>query len=168
MSVRVGSVEVSGGGILPLARDRYKAKQTLKGIGALCGIENTYFVRTKTAPHAGFYRHQDKTIVVVEKHKAKLIPMWRVAFYFFHELSHHLQREGGLFSAYYFEVAVVGGKKKKYTQTDRRRVALRAEQHANQKACELAYEFFGLDLDVPKYSKEFLEDYQAGIFKQGT
>lgn len=159
MSVKVGSVEVSGGGILPLSRDRYEAKQTLRSIGTLCGIENTYFVRTKIALHAGYYRYWDKTIIVVEKHKTKEIPMWKVAFYFFHELSHHLQREGGLFSAYYFKEAVVGGKKKKYTQADRRRVALRAEQHANQKACELAYEFFGLELAIPEYSKGFLEDW---------
>ena len=64
MSVRVGSVEVNGGGILPLARDRYKAKQTLKSIGTMCGVENTYFVSTKTAPHAGYYRHQDRKSVV--------------------------------------------------------------------------------------------------------
>lgn len=164
MSVKIGYIELVGSGF-SLPRERARAKRTLKSIAKLCGVKKVYFVRTTKAPYGGFYRLRDQTIVVVEQYKQKKAPMWLVTFRFFHELTHHLHIEAGLFKAFYFSEAKVNGKRKKFTPTDRRRVALRAENHANQKACELAYEFFGWEFPPPpKYSKDFLRVSRGDLF----
>lgn len=162
--VKIGSVEVVGSGF-PLPRERSRAKQTLKSIAKCCGVNNVYFVRTKHAPYGGLYDRKARSIIVVEQEKSRKVPMWLVAWRFFHELTHHLHAEGGLFDAYYFEEVVLeNGCVKKFTQTDRKRVALRAERHANQKACEMAEEFFGIVVAVPDYPKEFLQNQRGDIF----
>lgn len=164
MAVKIGKVEL-GGSEISLPRSRSKAKQVLKRIAKTCGVDKVYFVRTKHASHGGWYRHTDSTIVVVEQEGKCQVPMRVVVFRFFHELTHHLHIEGEIFLAlYYQEVKLDDGTKRKYTQRDRRRIALRAEQHANQKACELAYEFFGLELEPPHYPKEFLKKMRGDIF----
>ena len=155
--VRIGSVSLIGTGY-PLPRERSRAKQTLKSIAKMCGVKAVYFVRTTKANHSGYYGAKTATIVVVEKDGASVIPMWKVAFRFFHELTHHLHREGGIFEAYYDQEG-------KYTKAAGRRVALRAEKHANQKACELTKEFFGIELKTSGYPGEFMRSWRWDLFE---
>jgi hypothetical protein len=130
----------------------------------MCGVKRVHFVRTTKAKYGGLYDRQNKAIIVVEQEGKRKVPMYVVTFRFFHELTHHLHQEGGLFLAYYFEEVMIGRRKKKYSSTDRKRVALRAERHANLKACELAKEFFGFEMQVPDYPRKFLVEQRADIF----
>jgi hypothetical protein len=161
--VRIGSVEILGAGF-PLPRDRSRAKNCLRSIAKMCGVKSVYFVRTTKAKYGGLYDYKNKRLIVVEQEGKRKVPMYVVTFRFFHELTHHLQGEGGLFLAYYLEEVMIGRRKKKYTANDRKRVALRAERHANLKACELAEEFFGLKMHVPDYPREFLHSARKDIF----
>ena len=162
--VKVGNVSLHGSGYL-LPRQRAKAKRTLKSIAKVCGVEDVYFVRTKKTLYGGFYNFKTKSIVVVEQQGKCKLPMWLVTWRFFHELTHHLHVEGGIFLAYYFkEVEFEDGTVKEYGTVDQSRVALRAERHANLKASELASEFFGLELAPPEYSKEYLQRARKDIF----
>lgn len=162
--VKVGSISLRGSGH-PLPRERARAKLTLKSIAAMLGVQGTYFVRVKKEYYGGYYNPLNERIIVVEQCGSRKIPMYIVAFRFFHELTHHLHREGGIFNAYYCTEAKLGnGTTKEYSRADRRRVALRAERHAHQKACELIYEFFGLELETPTYPKEYLQEVRKDIF----
>jgi hypothetical protein len=161
--VRIGGVEFVGAGF-QLPRNRSRAKACLRSIAQACGVKRVHFVRTTKAPYGGLYDIQKESLIVVEQEGKRKVPMHTVTFRFFHELTHHLHQQSGIFLAYYFEEVKIGRRKKKYSATDRKRVALRAERHANQKACEMAKEFFGLEMTVPEYSREFLSEQRADIF----
>ena len=165
MSVKIGSVSVTGSGF-SLPRERARAKQALKSIAKMCGVDGVYFVRTKPrGRYGGYYDFKNKRIIVVEQEGTCCIPMWLVAWRFLHELTHHLHTVGGLFHAYYYdEVVFEDGSVKEYTTADRRRVALRAERHANTKASEMSLEFFDLELIPPEYSKEYLKGVRKDLF----
>ena len=169
MAVKVGPIKLTGN-FLPIPRRRAQIKADLKEVARNCGVEGVYFVRTAGADYGGYYNIHDKRIIVVERQGSYQVPMSTVIFRFFHELTHHLHMKGGIFLAYYLTEAKIKypGKsryrKVKYTPADQRRAALRAERHANKKACELADQFFGLELEAPEYPREYLWDVRSDIF----
>lgn len=162
--VRIGTVEISAlGAGFSLPHNRSQAKACLRNIAKMCGTK-VYFVRTTKAPYGGLYDHKNKRLIVVEQQGKSKVAMLQVVLRFFHELTHHLHQEGGIFLAYYFDEVMVGRRKKKFSQADSRRIALRAEKHANLKACELAKEFFGIEMIPQEYSKVFLERQRPDIY----
>jgi len=162
--IKIGSVTLVGGGE-PLPRNRAEAKRVLKSVAKVCGVKSVYFVRAKHTPHGGYYDHALERIVVVEQEGKRKVPMYTVVWRFLHELTHHLHREGGIFNAYYYKkVKLDDGTTRSYSNVDLRRAALRAERHANQKACELAYEFFRLEITHAAYSKEYLQKSRPDIY----
>jgi hypothetical protein len=90
--------------------------------------------------------------------------MYTIVYRFLHELTHHLHREARIFNAYYYEYTMINGKRKKHHLGDFKRVALRAEKHANLKAIEMADEFFGLIITATDYTREYLEESRPDIF----
>ena len=159
MSIVIGEFIFSGKQE-PLPRNRGEAKRVLRKLAKSCGVERVSFVRAKHQLHGGFYHSKNKRIGIVEQYKSRKIPIYIMAFRLLHELVHHVQCESHLFAAFYYQqYRDEKGKWRKFSSADRRRVALRAERHADRKASELAWELFGLAIRPPRpYPKEFLQE----------
>jgi hypothetical protein len=168
--VRIGKLRLRGEG-KPLPRNREKAKQVLKSIAKEYGVEGVHFLRIKCGPkgastRGGWYKPWAKRIGVVEREGSRQRPLDLMAFCFFHELTHHLQNQEFLFEAlFYGAVSDENGKWREIPLSDARRVVVRAERHADQKAAELAWEFFGLNFWVPKYTREDVQRTQKRLFE---
>lgn len=122
----------------------------LRLIAKLCGVKSLHFVNS-TSFYGGKYNCLTEEIVVVVREGKKRTSRTNILFRFLHELGHHLHRMGGLFKAYYPRGS------KKPTRAGKKRVALRAERHADWLACRLALAIYGLKLELDgKYPKEFL------------
>jgi hypothetical protein len=166
MIVAVGGCAVEGPGE-PLPRNRKEAKQVLRAVAKACGVKRVSFVKHKKPRYGGTYQYNAKRIIVVEKEGSRVVPIYVLAYRLLHELTHHLQHEGGIFLAFYCsEYKDEKGKLHKVTNDERRRVALRAERHADKKAVELCEELFELKLKpMAPYSKSFLKKMRKELFE---
>ena len=167
--VKMGTGSIEADCTIRLPKTRRALKQDLRNIAKSCGVGSIYFVKTTTADYGGHYSRALNRIVIVEQQGQRKVRRITLVFRFFHELTHHLHVQYGLFSAYYFTQSKAFANlkdpalKKRYGQAAKR-VALKAERHANQKAGELAEEFYGLDLEIPEYPKEYLHTDREDIF----
>jgi len=166
MPLRIGKAIFDDGpkGFVPTTRKELMSQ--LRKIGQSLDVKGIYFVRATKAFYGGHYNPATQKIVVVEQSGARKIPRAMLMFRFFHELAHHIQTHSNLFPAYYFKrVQLEDGSWKEFSVAERRRVALRAERHADSSAIQIAEFLYKIKYaQGKKYSKEFLEKHHKEIY----
>jgi hypothetical protein len=138
--IRIGKLKIEGRGSYP--RSRADLKADLREFARDLGLKLDFVVRRQST--VSWCRVSTANAIVCEGVGNTLFPMQEVMFFGLHEISHWIQFNEGMFRSYfgryYYDAWQLP------SRNAQRRVALRAERHADFLARKLARELFGAHL----------------------